>query len=160
MVRTVIPFSRNLYFSFDNILPASHLFWLAGFLFLQSTLLNFDYWCGRAAPLLRKVHSGKHPVTQAKIRRGALFLGDWLRSFSCRQNRGRRWFVCPKNDTSLVFCFRWRGVHLFSSLQPCSFSKSSQEQTAPSTSMIKASAQAILSLRLVTRLKRLISTNF
>ena len=40
-----------------------------------------------------------------------------MRSFTCRQNRGRHWFVCPKNDTSLVFCFRWRGVHLFSSLK-------------------------------------------
>ena len=45
-----------------------------------------------------------------------MFLGDWLRCFSCRQNRGRRWFVCPKNDTSLVFCFRWRGVRISGSV--------------------------------------------
>ena len=99
------------------------------------------------------------PPDHAKNRRGALFLGDWLRCFSCRQNRGRRWFVCPKNDTSLVFCFRWRGVHLFSSLQPCSFSKSPAEQTAPSTSMIKASAQEIPSLRSANRPRRLTSMN-
>ena len=44
-----------------------------GFLFLQATLLNFNYKCGRAALLLRKVLTEKHPATHAKNRRGALF---------------------------------------------------------------------------------------
>jgi len=46
---------------------------LAVFLFLQSTLLNFNQKCGRAAPLLRKVLTEKHLATNATNRRGALF---------------------------------------------------------------------------------------
>ena len=35
-----------------------------------------------------------------------------------------------RDDTSLVCLFYWRGVRLFSSLQPCSFGKSSSKKTA------------------------------
>ena len=35
-----------------------------------------------------------------------------------------------RDDTSLVCLFYWRGVSLFSSLQPCSFGKSSSKKTA------------------------------
>ena len=35
-----------------------------------------------------------------------------------------------RDDTSLVCLFYWRGVRLFSSLQPCSFGKSSSEKIA------------------------------
>ena len=35
-----------------------------------------------------------------------------------------------RDDTSLVYLFYWRGVRLFSSLQPCNFGKSSSEKTA------------------------------
>ena len=35
-----------------------------------------------------------------------------------------------RDDTSLVCLFYWRGVRLFSSLQPCSFGKSSLKKTA------------------------------
>ena len=35
-----------------------------------------------------------------------------------------------RDDTSLVCLFYWRGVRLFSSLQPCNFGKSSSEKTA------------------------------
>ena len=67
--------------------------------------------------------------------------------------------VCPKSDTPLAFLFHWRGDHLFISFQTCSSSMSPSEKTTPSTYTIKVSAQEIPSLRLVTRLKRLISMN-
>ena len=130
---------------------------LAGFMFLQSTLLNLNYRCGRAAPLLRKVLTEKHPATDAKNRRGVfllrlqlqivciyisplfgwsvafgsaslrfhsnprqscraggvLFLRGCLGCFCCRRDHGRRWFVCPKNDTPLAFLFSLAGCSHF-----------------------------------------------
>ena len=61
--------------------------------------------------------------------------------------------VWVKNDTPLALVLSLAGFHLFSSLHPCSFSKSPQEQTAPSTSTIKALAQA-QSLASVRRIGR------
>ena len=65
---------------------------------------------------LSKLVSTLYPVGLGQ--RGTLFLGGCLRCFSCRRDHGRRRFVCPKNDTSLVFCFRWRGVRISGSVSP------------------------------------------
>ena len=133
---------------------------MAGGFFVSSVhVVKFESLVRESRTPSSEGSSGKHPATDAKNRRGALFLGGCLLCFSCRRDHGRRWFVCPKNDTSLVFCFRWRGVHLFSSLQPCSFSKSPSGKTSPSTFMIKASAQEIPSHRSANLPKRLISMN-
>ena len=47
-----------------------------------------------------------------------------------------------RDDTSLVCLFYWRGVRLFSSLQPCSFGKSSEKIARQSVERFRALASA------------------
>ena len=57
----LIPRGGNSTFFIAMVEPSSVYTKAGGGFVLQSTLLNFNYWCGRAALLLRKAHQESTP---------------------------------------------------------------------------------------------------
>ena len=82
-----------------------------GFLFLQSTLLNLSYWCGRAVPLPRKAHRVSTPPLMRKLagcfvfgRLGAMFSLSAFGELTCVPKT--RHLVCFFVFTGGVFVFK------------------------------------------------------